>query len=68
LWVSDAARRNSSRASAWAQLVEEVASHAREQVVVLELGDGDELVGELQPDRRAEGHRQRNRPIHLHDR
>ena len=69
LRVSDAARSNSACASSHAaELREQVAAHGRQQVVALERGLGRQRVDDLEPGRRAERHRHRDRAVQLDDR
>jgi hypothetical protein len=51
-----------------AELGEEVAAHARQQVVALERRLRGQRVDELEAGRRAERHRDRDRAVQLHDR
>src|SRR5919201_6830142 len=50
-----------------AELGEEVAAHARQEVVALEQRLRGQRIDELEARRRPERHRQRDRPIQLHD-
>ena len=69
LRVSEAARANSARASSLPpEALQQVAADAREQVVAAERALVEQAVDELQPGRRAERHRDRDRAVELDDR
>src|SRR5687768_11677213 len=56
-----------ARLGAAPEFGQEIASHAGQQVIILERGLICDFIDQLQPDRRTEGHRQGNGAIQLHN-
>ena len=50
-----------------AELGQEIAADARQQVIILQRRFVDQLIDEIQPGLRAEGHRQGDRAVELDD-
>ena len=64
--VSEAARSNSARASALRpSFLQEIAAHARQQVIVLQRRFGGQRIDQLKPGLRAHRHRDRDRAVEL---